>query len=110
MASATDSPAPVSLEFIGRSLDTVQADQADLRRRMIALGERFGTVETRIGGIEARIGSIEGRMTGIENRMTAFEERMDLMIEQIGKTEANTGCALLLIERLATAQGLGGAG
>ena len=63
MASATDSPAPVSLEFIGRSLDTVQADQADLRRRMIALGERFGTVETRIGGIEARIGSIEGRMT-----------------------------------------------
>jgi hypothetical protein len=83
----------VSLEFVTRRLDAVQNDQADLRRRMIALAERFGVVE-------ARIGAIEGRMSGIENRMTAFEERMDLLIERMGRQESNISRALLLLERL----------
>ena len=86
----------VSLEFVTRRLDAVQNDQADLRRRMIALAERFGVVE-------ARIGAIEGRMSGIENRMTAFEERMDLLIERMGRQESNISRALLLLERLVPA-------
>jgi predicted nucleic acid-binding Zn-ribbon protein len=84
----------ISLEFVTRRLDAVQNDQADLRRRMIALAERFG-------GIEIRIGAIEGRIGGIENRMSAFEERMDLLIERMSKQEANISRALLLLERLA---------
>jgi hypothetical protein len=83
----------VSLEFVTRRLDAVQNDQADLRRRMIALAERFGAVEARIGGIESRMG-------GLENRMSAIEERMDLLIERMGRQEAHLSRALLLLERL----------
>lgn len=89
----------VSLEFIGRRLDAVQNDQADLRRSMIALADRFGAIETRIGALESRFGGLEGRMTGIE-------QRMDLLIERMGKQEANTSRALLLLERIAKAQGI----
>jgi hypothetical protein len=69
----------VSLEFIGRRLDAVQADQADLRRRVVALADRFGVVEARIGGLESR--------------MSGIEERMDLLIERMGRQET-------LIERI----------
>jgi hypothetical protein len=89
----------VSLEFIGRRLDAVQANQADLRRRMVALGERFGAVELRIGAMEGRIGGLEARTAGIE-------ERMDLLIERMGRQEVNTSRALLLLGRIAQAQGI----
>ena len=58
----------------------MQNDQADLRRRMIALADRFGVVEARIGGMESR--------------MSGIEERMDLLVERMGKQEANTSLAL----------------
>jgi hypothetical protein len=84
----------VSLEFIGRRLDSIQADTADVRRRMIALGERFGSVETRIGGLESRL-------DGIDRRFATIEDRMDAMVERQGKLELTCNRTLFLLERLA---------
>ena len=89
----------VSLEFIGRRLDTVQNDLADVRRRMGGLSERFNSLEIRIGGIESRFNSLESRMAGIEQRLDGFAD-------QATRTAEQTARMALLLERIARAQGI----
>jgi predicted nucleic acid-binding Zn-ribbon protein len=86
--------ATVSLEFIGHRLDSVQNDVADVRRRMVALADRFGTVETRISGIE-------DRLSLVEKRQGILETRIDALVERISGLEAVSHRSLALLERVA---------
>jgi predicted nucleic acid-binding Zn-ribbon protein len=91
----SDTPdATVSWEFLGRRLDSVQVDVADVRRRLATLADRFGGIEDRISGLEARMSIIERRQGGVETRI-------DAMVERISGLEAVSHRALLLLERIA---------
>ena len=83
----------VTVDFIGRRLDSVQGDQPDLRRRMISLAERFSAIEGRIGAVEHRIG-------GLENRMSATDERIDLVIDRLHRIEAMTETRFNRLEQM----------
>jgi uncharacterized coiled-coil protein SlyX len=83
---------PISLEFIGRRLDTFQHDLADVRRRMAAMTDRFGLLEQRIGGIEQRIG-------GLETSFGHLEVRIDRLAERYSGQEQALARVLLLLER-----------
>lgn len=98
--SESSPPETVSWQFVGRRLDSVQNDVADVRRRMIALADRFGTIETRFGGMEAR-------MDSLERRQGTLEERIDAVVERQGKLEEIGAKTLLLVERLALKAGIG---
>ncbi len=76
----------VSWQFVGRRLDSVQADTADIRRRIVTLAERFGALESRMGGIE--------------QRQAILEERMDAMVERQSRLEQTGARTLYLLERL----------
>ena len=93
----------VSWEFIGRRLDAVQADTADIRRRMIGLTERFDALEN---NITERFASLEGRVTSIERRMTNLEARMDAMVERQSKLEQTAARTLFLLQRMALKNGI----
>ena len=88
----------VSLE-IGRRLDAVQADVADVRRRMVSLLERFDGLLDRLENIDAGVGRLERRMNGLE-------VRMDAMVERQSKQEELLHRALLLLERIAAKVGV----
>jgi len=77
----------VSWQFIGRRLDSVQADVADVRRRQINLADRFS-------GLEDRFGTLE-------RRMATLEDRMDAMVERQSKLEETGARTLFLLERIA---------
>jgi hypothetical protein len=77
----------VSWQFVGRRLDSVQADTADIRRQMITLADRFG--------------ALESRMAGIEHRQGTLEARMDAMVERQSKLEETGAQTLYLLQRLA---------
>ena len=87
-----------TLEFIQRRLDSVQADVADVRRRMVAIGERFGSLETRFGAIETRIGAMETRIAGMETHLSGIEARLDHAAERAAKTDESLARILLLLE------------
>jgi predicted nuclease with TOPRIM domain len=70
----------VTVEFIGRRLDTIQNDQRDLRRRLIALTERFGAIEARFGHLEARAAIIEERLDELVDRTGRLEETQNRML------------------------------
>jgi predicted nucleic acid-binding Zn-ribbon protein len=89
----------VSWQFVGRRLDSVQADTADIRRRMVTLADRFG-------GLEGRMSGLEDRMSGIERRQGTLEERMDAMVERQSKLEATSARTLFLLQRLALKSGI----
>jgi hypothetical protein len=89
----------VSLEFIGRRLDSMSADVADVRRRFSGFGDRFTVMEGRIGTLEVRLGAIEGRLA-------LNEERIDAVIERLGKLETVASRGLLLSERIAEKLGV----
>jgi hypothetical protein len=84
----------VSLEFIGRRLDAVQADIANLGRRIVSLLERHDGLLDRLENIDAGVGRLERRMNG-------REVRMDAMVERQSKQEELLHRALLLLERIA---------
>jgi hypothetical protein len=84
----------VSLEFIGRRLDAVQADVADVRRRIVSLLERHDGLLDRLENIDVGVGRLERRMNGLE-------VRMDAMVERQSKQEELLHRALLLLERIA---------
>ena len=88
----------VTLEFIGRRLDAVQADTADIRRRMISQTERFDTLEATI---TERFAMLDNRVSSIERRMTTLEARMDAMVERQSKLEITSARMLHLLQRLA---------
>ena len=67
---------------------------------MIALADRFGTIETRFGGMEAR-------MDSLERRQGTLEERIDAVVERQGKLEEIGAKTLLPVERLALKAGIG---
>ena len=94
-AATSEAPSP---EFIQRRLDSVQADVADVRRRMVAIGERFGPLETRFGAIETRIGAMETRIAGMESRLSGIEARLDHAAERAAKTDESLARVLLLVE------------
>jgi hypothetical protein len=82
----------VSLEFIGRRLDAVQVDVADVRRRMARLVEDIHELKRRFASLEL-----------------AFDiqvQRMDAMVERQSKQEELLHRVLLLTERMALAQGI----
>jgi predicted nucleic acid-binding Zn-ribbon protein len=89
----------VSIEFIGRRLDVIQADVADVRRRMVALTDRFE-------GVENKITLLSDDVRRIERRMHTLEARMDAMVERQSKQEELLHRVLLLTERMAKAQGI----
>lgn len=93
----------VSWEFIGRRLDAVQADTADIRRRMIGLTERFDALEN---NIKERLATLEGRVGSVERRMTNLESRMDAMVERQSKLEATAARTLFLLQRMALKSGI----
>jgi len=62
----------VSWQFVGRRLDSVQADTADIRRQMITLADRFGALESRMAGIDQ--GTLEARMDAMVERQSRLEE------------------------------------
>lgn len=66
----------VSLEFIGRRLDSVQNDMADVRRRMVALVERFDRVAGQIDELTAEVRSIGRRPRNLEDRIDAVVNRL----------------------------------
>jgi hypothetical protein len=82
----------VSLDFLGRRLDSVQNDVRDLRLRVVGLADRFGTMERRFATLENRFATIEARFSGVEERIATMETRLDRMV--------------FLIERMAQAQGI----
>ena len=84
----------VSLEFIGRRLDAVRADIADLRRWIVSLLERHDGLLDRLENIDVGVGRLERRMNGLEGRM-------DAMVERQSKQEELLHRALLLLERIA---------
>jgi hypothetical protein len=92
-------PETVSLEFIGRRLDAVQADVADVRRRIVSLLERHGGLLDRLENIDVGVGRLERRMNGLE-------VRMDAMVERQSKQEELLHRALLLLERIAAKVGV----
>jgi hypothetical protein len=98
----------VSLEFIARRLDSVQIDTADVRRRMIVLAERFDSMVGKLDVIENRFGMIEARMASIDRRQAVLEQRMDAAVDRISRLEGTADRILLLVERIAKAQGIGG--
>lgn len=89
---------PVSLEFIGRRLDTFQHDLADVRRRMAAMTDRFGFLELRIGGIEQRISGLETRFGQLEVRIDRMTERYSGQEAALARQEAALARVLLLLE------------
>ena len=89
----------VSLEFIGRRLDAVQADVADVRRRIVSLLERHDGLLDRLENIDGGVGRLERRMNGLE-------VRMDAMVERQSKQEELLHRALLLLERIAAKVGV----
>jgi predicted nucleic acid-binding Zn-ribbon protein len=91
----------VSIEFIGRRLDVIQADVADVRRRMVALTDRFE-------GVENKITLLSDDVRRIERRMHTLEARMDAMVERQSKQEELLHRVLLLTEHIAKAQGITG--
>lgn len=83
----SDTETTISWQFIGRRLDAVQADTADIRRSMVTLIDRFGGLET--------------RMTSLERRQAVFEQRMDALVERQSKLEITAARTLFLLQRLA---------
>jgi hypothetical protein len=82
----------VSLEFIGRRLDSMSADIADVRRRFSGFGDRFTVMEARLASIEGRLG--------------LNEEGIDAVVERLGKLETVASRGLLLAERIAEKLGV----
>ena len=91
-------PETASLE-IGRHLDAVQADVADVRRRIVSLLERHDGLLDRLENIDVGVGRLERRMNGLE-------VRMDAMVERQSKQEELLHRALLLLERIAARVGV----
>jgi predicted nucleic acid-binding Zn-ribbon protein len=89
----------ISWQFIGRRLDAVQNDVADVRRRMGMLTDRFG-------GIEDRIGGLENRMSTIEKRQGTLETRIDALVERISSLETITHQGNALLQRIAAKVGV----
>jgi uncharacterized protein YlxW (UPF0749 family) len=93
----------VSLEFIGRRLDSVQADVADVRRRMAGFVERFESVEANLDHLRAGVGRLD-------TRMGLLETRMDAMVERQSKQEELLQRTLLMTQRIAAKLGVDGDG
>jgi hypothetical protein len=79
----------VSLESIARRLDGLQNNVSGLNRRMIMLE---GNLIDRVGALEARMAELEGGANRLADRISALE--------------TGVNCLILLIERIAKAQGL----
>jgi len=89
----------LSWQFIGYRLYSVQNDVADVRRRMIAMVDRFGGIEDRIGGVENRIGVLE-------RRSATLETRIDALVERVSALEGVAHRSLHLLERIAAKVGI----
>jgi predicted nucleic acid-binding Zn-ribbon protein len=84
----------ISWQFVSRRLDAVQADTADIRRRMTRLEDRFT-------GLEDRFSGLERRMDTLERGLTTLETRMDALVERQSKLEITAARTLFLLQRLA---------
>ena len=84
-----DTNETVSAEFIGRRLDGLQNNVSGLNRRMITLESN----------LIDRVGALEARMAG-------FEDRTDQLVERFGALATGVNTLVLLVERIAKAQGL----
>ena len=78
-----------TLESIVRRLDGLQNNVSGLNRRMIVL-------ETTLND---RLGALEARMAGLE-------DRADELVDRIGALATGLNSLVLLVERIAKAQGL----
>ena len=78
-----------TLEFIRRRLDGLQNNVSGLNRRMITLESNL---IDRVGALEAR--------------MAELEDCVDNLAERIGMLETGVNSLVLLVERIAKAQGL----
>jgi hypothetical protein len=94
----SESETIVSWQFIGRRLDAVQADTADIRRRTIAQTERFNALETTI---TERLTALDNRAASLDRRLVTLEARMDAMVERQSRLETTGARTLFLVERLA---------
>jgi hypothetical protein len=88
----------ISWQFIGRRLDAVQADTADIRRRSISQTERFDALEATIG---ERFTSLDNRIASLDRRLVTLEARMDAMVERQSRLETTAARTLFLVQRLA---------
>ena len=79
----------VSAESIGRRLDGLQNNVSGLNRRMITLESN----------LIDRVGALEARMAGLE-------DRADQLVDRIGALATGVNSLVLLVERIAKAQGL----
>ena len=95
----------LSQEFIGRRLDSLQRDFADVRRRMIAVEEHLESFDKRI---TARFGELDSRMTSVERRLTTVEQRLDAVVERISNLEGLHHRALYFLEKWAEREGIAG--
>ena len=78
-----------TLEFIARRLDGLQNNVSGLNRRMITLESN----------LIDRVGALEARMAGLE-------DRADQLVDRIGALATGVNSLVLLVERIAKAQGL----
>jgi hypothetical protein len=78
-----------TLESIGRRLDGLQNNVSGLNRRMITLESNL---IDRVGALEAK--------------MAELEDRTDQLVARIGALATSLNSLILLVERIAKAQGL----
>jgi len=76
-------------EFIARRLDGLQNNVSGLNRRMITLESN----------LIDRVGALEARMAGLE-------DGADQLVDRIGALATGVNTLVLLVERIAKAQGL----
>jgi uncharacterized protein YPO0396 len=94
----SESETIVSWQFIGRRLDAVQADTADIRRRVISQTERFNALENTIS---ERFTALDNRVASLDRRLVTLEARMDAMVERQSRLDTTAARTLFLLQRLA---------
>ena len=72
----------------------IEANQADMRRRVIETNGRFDKLNTRIDHLSTRIGDVEQQLNGLT-------ERMDHMVDRLSTLETGMTEVLFRLRRMA---------
>jgi uncharacterized coiled-coil protein SlyX len=77
-------PEPVTLNWVGVRILTINSELRDLKRR-------FTGLEARLTGLEARLGAIEVRFGALETRYATQEDRLTAMLDLLVRVAARVG-------------------
>jgi hypothetical protein len=84
-------PDNVDFGFIAGRLDTVQKDQADMRRRVIETNTKIDRLTTRVGDIEQQINGVTERMDHVVDRISKLETGMTEVLFHLRRMDSSTG-------------------